>query len=234
VADLRAWGDQLFLLEISLDFNPPRYRVHQLTQDGKSVTSTDIPDGYHIENGLTGIAIDCDGSILIELEASGQLYRLQDIQGNANANTLSGYSCDEKLFRVAHSNSPNYRMIMAGDKFYITQLTTTLGGLFILNVYYDGSLYAIREDLLETSIIKVDLTVHYIGANGVQGVARVPLKEMYYPIMRSITVNSRGEAFLLLPRRNSLDVVRLNFYTHLDPLPPSSVSPQITVSTSQP
>ena len=234
VADLRARGYDLFLLEISLDFSPPRYRVNQLSLDGKLIVSYDMVERYGIDYGLTGIAIDCDGSVLVELEGGFYLYRLQNILNNAAIATPSGYYCDNKFYRIVSSGAPYRRAMMAGDVKYETQLTTDFGGLTLLNVFQDGSFYVFREDVVDDPIVKVDLTLHYIGANMVsQGVARIPLTEAYYYIMRNTVANAKGEVFVLLPRRDSLDVVRLNFYKSVEPLPPSSVVPQI-ISTIQP
>ena len=235
IADLRTRGYDLFLLEISLDFSPPRFRVNQLSLDGKLINSYDIPERYGINYGLTGIAIDCDGSVLVELEGGFYLYRLQDILNNAAIATPSGYYCNNKYFRIVNSGAPYHRTMMAGDVGYETQLTTDFGGLRLLNVFQDGSFYVFREDVVDDPIVQVDLTLHFIGADMVsQGMARIPLTEAYYYIMRNTVANAKGEVFVLLPRRDSLDVVRLNFYQSLEPLPPSSVVPQITISTSQP
>jgi hypothetical protein len=235
IADLRVSGDKLFLLEVSLDFSPPRYRVNQLSRDGKLIASYDISESFGIDQGLTGIAIDCDGSVLVELEGGFYLYRLQDIQNNAAIATPSGYYCNNEFYRIVSSGSPYRRAMTAGDVRYETQLTTDFGGLTLLNVFQDGSFYVFREDVVDDPIVKVDLTLHYIGADMIsQGVARVPISEAYYYIMRNIVVTAKGEVFMLLPKRDSLDVVRLNFYRGLEPLPPSTVVPQITISTSQP
>lgn len=101
VADLRARGYDLFLLEISLNFSPPRYRVNQLSLNGKLIASYDILENFGIDQGLTGIAIDCDGSVLVELEGGFNLYRLQDIQNNAAMATPSGYYCNNKFFGLS-------------------------------------------------------------------------------------------------------------------------------------
>lgn len=236
VADLRVQGDELFLLEISLDFSPPRYRVNQLSFDGKLIASHEIPEGFHIEDGLTGIAIDCEGQIVLELGNGFYLHRLQDVQNNSGtAGIPNGYACHNRLYQIAHSNKQSPAMIVAGNIRYETALTTGLGGLTLLKVFDDGSLYTLREDVINNQIIQVDLTVHYTSADGMsQGMARVPRAEAYYYVMRSIVISSKGEAFVLLPRRNSVEVVRLNFYQHLEPFEANAVVPQLTVSTRQP
>lgn len=76
--------------------------------------------------------------------------------------------------------------------------------------------------------IQVDQTIHFVGAdNNVIGTARVPVSEFFYPVRRNAAINSRGEVFVLLPRRDSLDIVRLNFFGELAPLIPGAANPEI-------
>jgi hypothetical protein len=120
--------------------------------------------------------------------------------------------------------------VSAGEKLYQTQTTYGNGGLFFLNINHNGSFYLVRDDVVTPSIITVDQTIHYIDENGVvQGVARVPLSEFYYPITRNTAVSPNGEVFALLPRPDSLDIIRLNFYQELEPLIPGAVVPQIII-----
>ncbi len=235
VADLRARGYDLFLLEINSGFLPPRYRVNQLSINGKLIARYDIPESFGDAQGLTGIALDCDGSVLVELEGGYYLYRLKDFQNSVATPTPSGYYCNNQIFQIVRSDSPGRRALMAGDARYETQLTTDFGGLRLLNVFHDGSFYVSREDVVNDSVIKVDQTLHFINAEKEnQGVARIPVAEAYYYIMRNTVANEKGEVFVLLPRRDSLDVVRLNFYQSLEPLPPSTIIPEVTLQTGQP
>jgi hypothetical protein len=234
VTDLRFRDNKLFLLEISLHFSPPRYRVNQLSLAGELIASDDIPSGFYIENGLTGIAIDCENSVMLEIASGSDLYHLQDIQRSSGEVEKSGYRCNGKLYYVINSFM-EIPKIVAGDAVFETQLTTGLGGFSLIAVFDDGGFYVSRDDVIEGSPVAVDQTVHYVSADMVsRGMARVPLSEGYYYIMRDIAVNSKGEVFLLLPRSDSLDVVQLNFYESLEPLPPSIIEPRIAISTNQP
>lgn len=99
----------------------------------------------------------------------------------------------------------------------------------------DGTLYLIRDDVVTQPAITVDETVHYVGTDGViQGVARVPISEFYYPIMRNAAVNKKGEVFVLLPNEDSLSIVRLNYYQELESLKPGAEPPKIAANSSSP
>jgi hypothetical protein len=142
-----------------------------------------------------------------------------------------GISCNGQLYSVNNPGPGQTPRILAGYTTYETQLTKGFGGLRLLEVSEDGSFYAGRNDVLIDPNVKVDLTVHYFDDVGiVQGVARVPLSEFYYYIMRSTAVAPSGDVYTLLPRHDSLDIIRLNFYRELEPFIPGAVIPQITVS----
>jgi hypothetical protein len=231
-ADLRTKGDDLLLLENGSGPDPQRYWVRHLSLDGKLIASDEIPSGYHIEDELAGIAVDCDGSVLLELEGGSKLFRLADIQIRpSNIYSDPGeYLCNNKIYRVDKSTS-----IIAGDVIYSTRLTSQYGGFRLLNVFQDGSLYVIREDVVNNQAIQVDQTLHYISGLGtVQGMARIPLSEFYYSVMRSMAIGPNGEVFVLLPKPDSIDVIRLNFHPELGPLIPGAAIPQITICSNSP
>ena len=100
-----------------------------------------------------------------------------------------------------------------------------------MDVFPDRGIYIERDDVMPGTPLQVDLTVHFIGFDGgVNGMARVPLEEYYYPIYRKLAIGYDGEVYALLPRPDSLDVVRLDFYSALDPLLPGAAIPQLVRS----
>jgi hypothetical protein len=236
VADMRIRGRELFLLEIT---NEGRYRVHHLSLEGALIASDEIPkrfpssSGNPLATGEVSISIDCDMNVLMEVEGGYRIYRFSDVLNNPNPSQIpNGFPCNGKLYRVIEAVRP-FSRIKAGDLTYETRLTNGYGGLTFLDVFKDGSFYVVRNDVVNEQVIQVDQTVHYIGENGaVHGVARVPLSEFYYPIRRNVAINSKGQVFALLPRPDSLDVIRLNFYEELPPLIPGAANPEITASTN--
>lgn len=111
----------------------------------------------------------------------------------------------------------------------MTELTTGFGGFRLIDVYPDGSFYVMRDDVVNDQRIKVDETIHFIDSEGeIMGVARVPLADFYYPINRCAAIAPQGEVFVIVPRYESLDIVRLNFYESLPPLIQGAAPPIIT------
>jgi hypothetical protein len=232
VTDLRVRNTELFVLEIRNE----RYRVNRLSFDGDLIASYDVPDGFHIENGLTGIAVDCEGNVLLEIAGGSDLYRLVDAQGNLDLSMVNtNFYCYEIPYQVINSGPGTTSKLIAGSIILETQLTTGLGGLNLLAVLQEGSFYVIRDDVVNDAVIQVDQTVHYISADGVQqGVARVPIVENYYYITRNLAVGPDGNVYSILPQPNSVHIIRLNFYESLEPLIPGAIEPLVTVSMTNP
>jgi hypothetical protein len=237
VVDLRFKGNEIYLLEIS----GSRYRVDRITTDGKLISSDEFPpnfpigeSGLTLANVLTGIAVDCVGNILLEVADSSELFRLVDIKNSTPPSEMvKGYYCNGKNYRIINPGPKGTPKVIAGNISLETELTTGLGGFRLLDVLDDGSLYIIREDVVNEQVIKVDQTLHFIDAKGVvRGMARIPASEFLYYVMRSVTIDSTGEVLALLPRPNSIDIVRLKFYKQLEPLIPEAVKPNITNSIS--
>jgi len=247
VRDLRAKDNELFLLETGTGPIPQRYWVRHLSIDGTLIGSDEIPINFPLgpkpefgepltlKIGLTGIAIDCDGDIVLEIEGGYKLYRLVDVQNNSSPDNIpNGYLCNGKLYQAIGAVKPLSKF-KAGDITYVTQLTTGFGGLIALGVYPYGGFYLVRDDVVNSQVIQVDKTVHFVGSDGiVEGMARVPLSEFYYPVGRSMAIDPKGEVFVMLPRPASIDIIRLNFYAQLEPLIPGATIPQITIGPNSP
>lgn len=227
VSDLQVYEDEIYALEIYL--NPPiHYRINLLSPDGKLMTYYDIPEGYHLENGLTGFMIDCDGKIFLDL--AGQLQPLLILNENLiTSSSKNHYECNGKSYYVQVTNRGEEPKLIAGSFTLGTSLTFGLGSLSLLKVLPDGSFFVVRSDVVNDKIIQVDDTVHYFSAQGVQlGVARVPVDERYYYVMRNLSVGPDNNVYCLLPKPDSLKILRLKFYSSLEPLFPGVEPPTIT------
>ena len=105
-----------------------------------------------------------------------------------------------------------------------------------MGVLADGSVYVVREDVVaEQPMITVDQTVHYISANGLQlGVARAPIAEAYYYVIRNLAIGPDGYVYSLLPRPSDVHIIRLKLFKSIAPLVPNAVAPLVTRSGTQP
>ena len=241
ISDLQVAGNWLFITEVSFNISPVRYRVNKLTIEGDLIASYDIPEEFRLADNLPGMIVDGDGRLLLDTEMMGassefegllpgNIIQLVDPQGNWDPMATDGIEYYGRVFRHYPTTiAENRSVVIAGDIGVETEFTLGFGSLRLLSVLPDGRFFLIREDLVsDIHAIQVDLTVHFISVDGVQlGVARYPLTERLYHVERGITLGSDGGVYALLPRRNSLDVVRLNLYTHLEPLIPDAVEPLV-------
>jgi len=227
VSDLHVYKDEIYVLEIYLD-PPIHYRINRLSPDGKRMMYYDIPEGYRLENGLTGFMIDCDGKLLLEL--MGHLQALPMANENQTASSDSThYQCNHLSYYVQDIQPGENPKLIAGPFTMSTTLTFGLGGISLLKVLPDGSFFVVRSDVVNDKVIQVDDTVHYISAQGIQlGVARVPVSERYYYVKRNLAVGPDGNVYCLLPEPDSINILRLKFYSSLDPLVPGAEPPTVT------
>lgn len=225
IVDLVVQGEEIFLLETGYKEST----IHHLTLDGSRLSSEKIPLQYLQVNGLGGFDIDCDGNILIDLIGSGW-FRLSDVQANPGGPTgIKGHACNGKLYNL-RSGFSKFGQIIAGDTTYEMRFITSGGSLRLLSAFPDGSFYIVRDEIYSDKdyALQIDTTVHYIGANDtVQAVARVPYEGNYYIPNRALAVSPSGEVYALMPYKDRLDILRLNFYPSPGPLIPGRPYPII-------
>lgn len=246
VSDLLVTADKLFLKEISFSLSPIRYRVNQLSLEGNLMAYYDIPDEYRLADNLPGMIVDGEGRLLLDVEVfgvspefngalSGNVIQLVDPQGNWAPSALAGAAYFGRIFsHFPTTIAENRSIVITGDDRVETILTLGFGSLRLLGVLPDGQYFLVREDLIEDfPAINVDQTVHLMSFDGVQlGAARYPLTERLYHVERGIAMSPDGSIYALLPRRNSLDIIRLNLYSDLEPLIPGAAEPLVVKDTN--
>jgi hypothetical protein len=85
--DLEVTTEIIWVLDVASI--PPK--VVQLKQDGEMVSIQELPKGLWMENGLSGIAIGADGSLLIELLGGQIVTQFMSPTGTIELEDLGGY-----------------------------------------------------------------------------------------------------------------------------------------------
>jgi hypothetical protein len=238
VIDMRVRNHQLYLVENN------SYLVRRMTLDGELLSTESIPFDYRIderttiENGLWGIAIDCEGNFILDI--AGQLLHLEDVQnGHSPEIADKGYFCNGWQYKT-HAVSMEQQVQIKDEKGreIICRTSSRPKGrgadLSIRDVLPDGGVYLSRSDweIIEGEIT-VDETIHYLNPyTSVQAMARVPLLEFYTHPHHEVAVGSKGEVFVMIPRATYLEVARLNFYKRLEPLHAPLNAPNMTCATT--
>ncbi len=229
ITDLVATPSELYLLEISFNVSPERYRVSRLTFNGELLVQYDLPLDCRFENGLYGLGPPGSaGEILLEFYGEAIRYYLLEDSAGIESGELDGIPAYGLTYRV-RSGTPNTPpAIQVGN--LVVESPMTIGGLIKpMAVKPDGTFYVLREDMVsDFPVIQGDITVHLISSDGDQiGVARYPLSEWLYFVQRYAAVGPDGEVYALLPREETLDILRLNFYPRLEPLIPTAADPVV-------
>lgn len=228
ITDLVAAATELYLLEISFNVSPERYRVSRLTFDGELLAQYDLPLDRRFENGLYGFGPPgSDGEILLEFYGEAiHYYLLTDLAGNSGE--LPGIPAYGRTYAV-HSAMPPAPPSIQVDAL-VVESPMTIGGLIKpMAVNPDGTFYVFREDMVaDFPVIQGDITIHLVSSAGDQiGAARYPLGEWLYFVQRYAALGPDGEVYALLPRTETLDILRLNFYPRLEPLIPDAAEPEV-------
>ncbi|MCS7208213.1 MAG: fibronectin type III domain-containing protein [Fimbriimonadales bacterium] len=200
--------------------------VLHFSREGKLLARYELPEGLHLEDGLTGVALSDLGELLVERYGGASVTRLLDEKGRLNPTPLDGYPyCNTSYSTYVHPiNGPNpstgYILANHPDKPLITvQVDQLLGGLFLLKVLSDGTVYALVEELARAPFVHVDQRVHKYDAWGnLIGMARIPLAEQYTYVHQVAAVGPDNEVYVLLTRPNHLEVARLVFQPSLKPI----------------
>jgi len=227
--DLEVTFKEIWVLDMASI--PPRL-IH-LSLDGKVLSIFDLPEGLYLEDGLSGIALGSDGSVIIELVGGHTLIQLISPSGKIEQQALEGYEYKGNVYSAypADFNSnedKSHGYILAGNKRIEVEVANDLGGLRILHVNSDGSFFVEVAELVFDTAFRVDQKVfHYDSFGNLVGMARVPLAEQYVTVSHSIAVGLDGEVYALVTRPDGGEVQRLAFSTKLAPiLVPPVVSEQ--------
>ena len=234
ISDLVGAGDALYILEVSFKVLPERYRVNQLTTDGKLVNQYDLPKGFHLEDGLYGLAVgtttEGEAQVLVQLGAGAgsHYFRVPDA-AEKRPEALRVLPVYGKDLQLESAGPGELAVLRIGEQTFESPMTSG-GIIYLLFAGADGGLYLQREDLVTWNpMITTDLTIHYITPDGRPiGVARYPLMDWYFHLWRFLTVGPDGNVYGLITREESVDILRLNFYRHLDPIQPEAVEPVVT------
>jgi hypothetical protein len=228
LSDMAAAGEDFLVLEAGFGPMPEIYRVYRVSPSGELRDTFDLPGWARHETGLSGISSWPSGEILLEMEGGSRSYLLLDASGRmAAGQEMSRYGPGPAAERELSWKDPQ-----TGSNLSVsTDFTFGIGGLRLLSLNPDRSIHVLRTDMVDETVIQVDQTVHWINGQGGQlGAARFPQNESYYYIENSLATGPDGNVYALIPHPERVDVVRLIFYTNLEPLLPGAVIPDVFVN----
>lgn len=219
MGDLLVTSNDVWILDIAA--YPPK--VVQLSLNGKFLKAYDLPEGLHLADGLSGIALGSDGSILVEQGGGYKISRLITPAGDVDQTSLSGYEYVGKNYSASPADltkeDASKGTILIGDRPIDVEVENDLAGLSILDVTKDDDLYVEVVEMVLDTAFRIDQKVyHYDSSGNLIGMARVPRSEMYTYVEHGIVVGPDGLVYVLIPKQNSAEVQRLTFAEKLTPI----------------
>ncbi len=227
--DLEVTSSGIWVLDVASI--PPK--VVQLNHNGKIISLHHLPKGLWLEDGLSGISIGSDGSLIVECIGGHAITQLITSGGEIKLEELEGYEFQGKVYSAypadMREKDTSEGYILAGDKRIDVAVTNDLGGLSILHINSDGSFYAKVVELVLHNTFQVDQKVYHYNATGTLiGMARVPLAERYTSVEHGLAVGPDGEVYALITKPDSGEIRRLEFNANLLP-----ILPQIAIDDSE-
>lgn len=232
ISDIEVTNNSVFILAWAND--PPR--VIQISHSGTIQSVYEIPEPLHLENGLSGIALDGDNDILLELEGGTSLFKLHPSPGEMTTIEVNGYTRNGV---VAKANPPQIDSatlgqgsISYGNINIDIIVENRLGGLYVLGLHENGYLDVIADEISSTFEFKLDRTIHrYDRSGNMIGLVRVPREMRFAAVEHELAVGPDGYVYMMLTQPDRVQILRLLFTDHVNPILPSL--PDVPISDIQ-
>jgi len=201
----------------------------RLGLDGAILAKQQLPEGLHLEDGLSGLDAGEQGEILVEREGGAWLDEVVSPTGEAVLAARDGYESQGRVVRAYPADMSSAELepgLVDMDGIMVTvEAEHAVGGLQVLGFAPDGSVYVIAEEVALDGVILVDQTVrHYDTSGRLLGMARIPLAGQLAPMPHNLAVGPDGAVYTMLTYADRAEIRRLDFSEKLDPILPEAVS----------
>jgi len=199
VTALAAGPDQLLLVEIL--FQPVRHRVHWVGYDGSLIDTVELPEGFRLEDGLSGVRSSSAG-VVLEL-GGGAEFGIWD---------GDGFIRSDQLVEDGHTVVARPPGLEVDGRLITADLSSGLGGLRYLAGDTDGGFFVVREDVLAVDpAIDVLTTVEsYLSEGTLQSAAVIPsLTEQHISSPPAVAVLPDGTPIALVALETEVRIVVL-------------------------
>jgi hypothetical protein len=204
IADVVRSGADVVVLDIFARMN--RYRVLYLSPDGTVQSAVDLPAGYHLEDGLSGLVSDDDG-VLLEFEAGARYVRIAD-SGIDEVGVLPVFNGKElEIIELSGRRSE----VRFGEASWTIERSTDLGGSTLIGVGPEGNVVLVVDEVdISGPAIAVLRRIQRYSPDGLLlSESQVDAGEQYVDIARPLELGADGGVIYLAARPDGLDVVPL-------------------------
>jgi hypothetical protein len=201
IVDVASDGERIAVLDVYVATE--RYRVLILDESGVVETMYQIPEGFHFENGLTGIVWD-DLGVLVEMEGGTRYARVSDAPKWETTQTLRFHGID-----VAVSHGPGrLSRVEAGPVSFDVRRRTELGGASLIGIAPDGSILLVVDevDLGEDGLEVLRRVQRYTGEGVLLGEVAMDAGEQYVEVSRTLEVAADGAVAYLVTLEDRVEI----------------------------
>lgn len=208
------------------DFNVVQdvYRVLRLDEAGAVIGEYEIPEGFRLFDGFTGLELGADGSLLLE-KIGIETYGFVSPDGSGVESPAPWSWVSQGLpVTLQNPDGPggNEGAVIIGDVTIPIVTTHFLGGITWLGDRPSGEIYVVVTELYDGPVLEVDDTVWRLSIDGeVTGKARVPVAERYLYLEHPLAITPNGEVIVMVALEDELVVKPLEFVSELQPILPS-------------
>lgn len=192
IVDVVTDGSQLAILDVLVSMN--RYRVLTLNFAGDVEAIVDIPQGFWLENGLTGLAWD-DSDILLEFEFGVRYARLAEggVIESPVVPVFDGISIE-----LTPGSGRTTEVTTSRTSFTVGR-ATDLGGATLVGVAPDGSIVVVVDEVdLSGDAIAVTRRLQRYSATGeFESESVFDAADQFLDIQRPIELDATGQALYL-------------------------------------
>jgi len=202
IVDVVSSGQSLAILDVLVARG--RYRVLTITLDGEISSMVDLPSGYHLEDGLTGLVWDDEG-ILLEFELGARYARIED-GVVAEMGELPVFEGKELAIATSESRETT---VSYGEETWVVERGTEFGGVSLVGVAPSGAVVVVVDEV-DTSgpMISVMRRIQrYAAAGEMLSEVQIDAGRQYVEIARPLELAADGELVYMESRPDTLEIV---------------------------
>jgi hypothetical protein len=205
IMDVATDGRKLAVLDVYPAME--RYRVLVLGESGEVETIYDIPEGFHLEDGLSGLAWD-DSGVLLEIEGGASYAR---VASDGQFPTTRTLLIDGTPITITPGSGLSAAVEAGPASFEVTR-NTDLGGTSLIGRAPDGSLLIVVDEvgLDDEGAFEVTRRVQRYSAVGELLAEQSFLIEQYADIGRTLEMTADGRVAHLVTFIDHIEIRVLN------------------------
>ena len=192
IVDVASDGDRLAVLDVFVAMN--RYRVLILSTDGGLIDVFEVPDGFHLEDGLTGLEWDDEGPLL-SFEFGARYARIAPGADPRPEQVLILEGLEVEITR----GEGRVAEVRVEDSTFRVERATDLGGINLIGLAPDRT-WALVVDEVDPDADTIEVTrrlLRYTASGELLAETAFAAGQQYVAISHPLEMAADGEIFYM-------------------------------------